>query len=148
MEMRVHISLEVSDIQKSIAFYSALFQREPSKVRADYANFRMEGPDLHLALVHVPNHKPEKVVSRHYGVELFEDDKLKSWLTSAENAGIKPRIEQNVTCCYAVANKFWAQDPDGNEWEFWVRKDEADSMTAVQPKETKASACCAPGTCC
>lgn len=148
METRVHISLEVSDIQKSIAFYSALFQREPSKVRADYANFRMEGPDLHLALVHVPNLKTEKVVSRHYGVELFSDDKLKLWLESAKRTGIKPRIEEEVTCCYAVANKFWAQDPDGNEWEFWVRKGEADSMTANQSSEAKAPACCAPGTCC
>ena len=37
-----------------------------------------------------------------------------------------PRVEEQVTCCYAVADKWWAADPDGNEWEFWVRSDEAD----------------------
>ncbi|GAA3332624.1 hypothetical protein GCM10020331_093510 [Ectobacillus funiculus] len=25
----------------------------------------------------------------------------------------------NTTCCYAVQDKFWVTDPDGNEWEFF-----------------------------
>ena len=28
--------------------------------------------------------------------------------------------EDNVTCCYAVQNKVWATDPDGNKWEVYV----------------------------
>ena len=46
--MRVHISLPVSDVPSSIGFYQRLLGREASKVRDDYANFRLDGPALHL----------------------------------------------------------------------------------------------------
>ena len=55
------------------------------------------------------------------------------------------RVEEQVTCCYAVANKFWLTDPDGHEWEFWVRTDEADSMHG-ETAETDAVGCCAPSS--
>jgi hypothetical protein len=28
----------------------------------------------------------------------------------------------NKTCCYAVQDKFWITDPDGNEWKFFYTK--------------------------
>lgn len=153
MDTRVHISLEVSDLQKSIAFYSRLFQHEPTKVRDDYANFRLETPQLHLALVHKPGRGrepgPAEGNNRHYGIELFSDDKLGSWLEKAQASDLTLRTEGNVTCCYATANKFWAQDPDGHEWEFWVRTGDADSMHSVDEQKPKQKAqCCVPGSCC
>lgn len=153
MDTRVHISLEVSDLQKSVGFYSRLFQHEPTKLRGDYANFRLDTPQLHLALVHKPGRSketgPEEGNNRHYGIELFSDDRLKSWLESAQSSGLTPRTEENVTCCYATANKFWTQDPDGHEWEFWVRSGEAESMHGISEKEKNEEAqCCVPGTCC
>lgn len=114
MDIRIHISLEVSDIESAVGIYSRLFQHEPTKVRSDYANFR---------------------------------HKLSDWLSKAEGSGLSPRIEENVTCCYATANKFWAQDPDGHEWEFWVRSGEADSMHGVEPEPREKVQCCAPGKC-
>lgn len=146
METRVHVSLEVSNLEKSIAFYSKLFQQPPTKTQADYANFRMKEPQLHLALVHSPNRLPESHSNRHYGIELFDDARLASWLQSSKSAELPLRIEENVTCCYAVANKFWARDPDGHEWEFWVRSAEADSMHGEESKNLQADAsqCCAP----
>ncbi|MEO1333969.1 MAG: VOC family protein, partial [Myxococcota bacterium] len=36
---RVHIALTVSDLDASIAFYTALFQTEPTKHRPGYAIF-------------------------------------------------------------------------------------------------------------
>lgn len=151
MDTRVHISIEVKDINQSVAFYSKLFQTAATKVRDDYANFRLETPQLHLALVHNPEREKEPGFesgnNRHFGVELFSNEKLKSWLESAQTSGLTPRIEEDVTCCYAKADKFWAQDPDGHEWEFWVRSAEAESMRDEPKSETKADACCAPSCC-
>ena len=39
MNMRVHISLPVENLETSIGFYEELFDQPPTKVRADYANF-------------------------------------------------------------------------------------------------------------
>jgi predicted enzyme related to lactoylglutathione lyase len=140
--------LEVSDLERSVDFYSKLFQREPTKVRSDYANFRMESPQLHLALVSMPGRPPEKSVSRHYGIELFTNDKLSQWLDSVQKSGLGTRVEEATTCCYAVADKFWAQDPDGHEWEFWVRHAEAGSMHEANEGGcgTEESTCCAPSS--
>lgn len=148
MQSRVHISLEVSNLEKALSFYSSLFQTEPSKREADYANFRLDNPQLHLALVLRPDRKPEpKDTNRHYGIELFENEKLSAWLKVAQQHDLSPRVEENITCCYAVGDKFWARDPDGHEWEFWVKKEDAATMHEPAPSK-KSSACCAPGTCC
>lgn len=145
MDTRVHISLEVANLDKAVSFYSRLFQREPTKRKSDYANFRMETPQLHLALVHNPERTAEPHSNRHYGIELFADDKLAAWLEAAQKSGLETRIEDQTTCCYAVADKFWAKDPDGHEWEFWVRHDEAEAMHAgTISKNESEETCCAP----
>jgi catechol 2,3-dioxygenase-like lactoylglutathione lyase family enzyme len=150
MHSRIHVSLEVSNLEESIAFYSRLFQSEPTKVRTDYSNFRLDKPGIHLALVLTPNRTPEPMVgpgsNRHFGVELFSDETLQSWLTASKSAGLPIRVEDDVTCCYARANKFWARDPDGHNWEFWVRTAEADSMHGAESENFQAteSQCCAP----
>jgi predicted RNase H-like HicB family nuclease len=47
--MKTHLSLRVSNIQKSIEFYSAFFGVAPHKVRPGYANFDLENPPLKFA---------------------------------------------------------------------------------------------------
>lgn len=152
MQSRVHVSLEVSNLDAAISFYNKLFQTEPSKRQTDYANYRLQNPQLHLALVLKPGRAPEPEGSnRHFGVELFEDEKLTSWHKAVEGSGLQTLREEKVTCCYAVGDKFWARDPDGHAWEFWIKREDASAMrdanANASPKNTKP-ACCAPGTCC
>ena len=60
----------------------------------------------------------------------------------AEHVLVPHLEEEAVTCCYAIADKFWLADPDGNAWEFWVRHDdEGETLFS----HTQASTCCAPG---
>jgi catechol-2,3-dioxygenase len=146
MKARTHINLPVSSLKASVDFYSKVFNVEPTKLRTDYANFRMEHPvALHLALVEQPDLTKktlERTNEQHFGIELFEDSELAAWKEKVKKAGILPhREEEAVTCCYAVADKFWLQDPDGNNWEFWVRHDD-EGETLFSSTET--SACCAP----
>jgi catechol 2,3-dioxygenase-like lactoylglutathione lyase family enzyme len=147
MKFRPHISLEVSDLEASIHFYQTVFGTEPTKQYADYANFRLEEPALHLALVNKPGHRPYQG-DQHFGIELFEDAQLADWKHKVVAAGLTPRIEETVTCCYAVADKFWLKDPDGNEWEFWVRHEEADRMHGADQEVGCGTegVCCAPAT--
>ena len=105
--MRIHINLSVADLDRSIAFYTRLFGTGPSKVRGDYANWRLDEPGLHLALVHDPAFTKDRS-GEHFGVELMENDALDGWRERAQAAGVTVRTEEQVTCCYAVANKFWA----------------------------------------
>ncbi|CAG0970250.1 catechol 2,3-dioxygenase [Planctomycetaceae bacterium] len=169
MKTRVHINLNVSDLDQSIAFYRKLLGAAPTKKQADYANWRLDNPALHLALVHIPKASVADKHARHFGIELFDDRELAGWKQRVEQAGLSIRTEQEVTCCYAVADKFWAADPDGNEWEFWVRHEDvpaealakagANAMHGAENAPTEEGACCgasaqenakakAAGSCC
>ncbi len=146
MKSRVHISLMVTDMEAAVGFYSRLFGAEASKRRPRYANFKLDSPALHLALIEGGS---DASPQRHYGVELFEAEHLAALQAKAAEAGLKLRIEEQISCCYAVGDKFWAEDPDGNSWEFWVRTDdEADSLAPVQAGEPQSSCCRPEPSCC
>ena len=48
--VRFHLSLNVSDLTRSVAFFRTLFELEPAKLRADYAKFEANDPPLVLSL--------------------------------------------------------------------------------------------------
>lgn len=87
MKFRPHISLDVTNLDASIRFYSAVFGIEPTKRRDDYANFRSLEPPLHLALVSHPHHQRNSSPNQHFGIELFEDSQLHVWREQVVSAG-------------------------------------------------------------
>ena len=40
----------------------------------------------------------------------------RSW----NDAGLSTHDEMQTNCCYAIQDKTWVRDPDGNEWEVFV----------------------------
>ena len=77
MSTKIHVSLEVSDLRESVTFYERLFSRKVSKLKEDYANFRMDEPGLHLALVKAPvSSGLRKGRIQHFGLELNSDEAL------------------------------------------------------------------------
>ena len=47
---RLHIHLNVRDIDQSVRFYSALFGAEPVKLEPDYAKWMLEDPRVNFAI--------------------------------------------------------------------------------------------------
>lgn len=43
---RFHVHVHVDDLQKNIAFYSAMFDAPPTKIEGDYAKWMLEGVRL------------------------------------------------------------------------------------------------------
>src|SRR5438270_9392056 len=114
-----HISLNVSDLAKSVAFFRTLLGVEPAKLRADYAKFEPDSPPLVLSL------EPAKEVGRggalnHAGFRLPDAKSLVAMQERLERAGMPTKREDGVECCYAKQTKFWAHDPDGNLWEVYT----------------------------
>ena len=138
--MRVHISLPVTDLARSQAFYSSMFGTPATKVKPDYLNFRLDEPAIHLSLIQNEAAVPHP--HQHYGIELPDAESFSRWEqrgARVEDArAIDP--EPNAECCYARANKLWLTDPDGHRWELWHRTGEFDSM-GKEP-EGPRSACC------
>ena len=143
--MRVHISLNVQSLSNSQAFYVALFGHQASKQKPGYANFRLDEPPIHLALVEGKNEAGGGV--SHLGIELPDQETLNAWRSRLETAGAPLSVEDMAQCCYASADKLWLQDPDGYRWEVWVRTGEFESMGEVKITEivncSDESPCCA-----
>jgi catechol-2,3-dioxygenase len=136
--MRIHVSLPVRDLEHSIGFYQKLFGRPVSKREPGYANFRLDEPPIHLALVQeLDEPDADRTGASHYGIEVASREELARWRSRLEEAGLVGR-EENETCCYAVADKVWVSDPDGREWEVWVRLADASTM------RSSTTTCCAP----
>lgn len=140
MSLRVHVSVPVSNLEQSIAFYRGLFGTEPSKVRDDYANFRLNEPPIHLALVASGEDATPPGGVHHHGFEVETSEALAAWRARLDDHKVEYRVEDAKVCCYALADKLWVSDPDGNPWELWVRTGDAATMLDTASEEV----CCAP----
>lgn len=138
--IRVHVSLDVQSIDRSIAFYDKLFGERPSKVRPAYANFRLDSPPVHLALQE-GRHSSGGGVS-HLGFELPDHEQLAKWQSRFEASGIDFAPENEAKCCYAKSDKLWVTDPDGYRWEVWVRTGEHEAMGQTRAEVNQSTAPC------
>src|SRR5262247_898695 len=120
--IKFHISLNASNLDRSIAFYRALFGTEPAKVREDYAKFELAEPPLVLSLI--PGGVGGNV--NHAGLRVRTSDELVDIQRRLETAGIVSQREEGVECCYARQTKFWVSDPDRMLWEVYVFHEDID----------------------
>ena len=132
---RIHISLHVGDLKGSIEFYRLLFGREPSKVRERYAKFEPLNPSLNLALNEISESKPQSEGLSHFGIEVDSTEAVMECAKKFERSGLQVQAQKQVTCCYAVQDKFWVNDPDGNAWEVFVVTQKDASVCCGEQKE-------------
>src|SRR5215213_3786603 len=132
--VRFHISLNVADLTKSVAFFRTLFGAEPAKVRPDYAKFEPADPPLVLSL------EPAREVAKggalnHLGFRMPDAKSLVAMQERLERAGLRTNREEGVECCYARQTKFWVHDPDGNLWEVYTFEGDIEHRGAGQARE-------------
>jgi catechol 2,3-dioxygenase-like lactoylglutathione lyase family enzyme len=138
---RMHVSLYVANVQKSIEFYTRFFGEEPVKVKQDYAKYVLENPSLIISFVE----NKERVQSNfgHLGfqVETPEDLNIKLW--EAKKKNLVSKEETGTNCCYAKQDKFWVTDPDGVQWEVYYFHEDAE-FNDPKYEMSEATACCSP----
>ncbi|MDQ1559218.1 MAG: hypothetical protein QOD32_2278 [Pyrinomonadaceae bacterium] len=132
--LKAHLALNVRSVERSLEFYKKMLGIEPLKVRPGYAKFDVQNPPLNLTLNEVPF--AERGALSHLGIQLATTEDVLSLRRNWLDAGLETRDEMGTNCCYALQNKTWVQDPDGNEWEAFV---------VLEDNLPTTSACCAPG---
>lgn len=140
---RIHIALAVKDLAKSVEFYRLLFGLGPTKTRLGYAKFEVADPAVNLSLNEVAGETAPSNVVAHFGIQVKGTDIVEELGSVFTVAGLPTRAEENVTCCYAVQDKVWVTDPDGNKWEVFVVLDNDGAH-----HESSAEPCCNPKQCC
>jgi catechol 2,3-dioxygenase-like lactoylglutathione lyase family enzyme len=130
---KTHISLNVRDIERSVAFYEAFFGATAHKRRPGYANFNLSAPPLKLALQEAETNEERRFGSlSHLGVEVETREAVEAFRQRLAGSGLITFDEGDTVCCYARQDKVWVTDPDGNSWEVYVLLDE---MTETEDTE-------------
>jgi catechol 2,3-dioxygenase-like lactoylglutathione lyase family enzyme len=136
---RMHVSLYVSDLQQSLRFYTDFFGVEPAKVKPKYAKYELDQPSLIISFVE----NPERVQQNfgHLGFQVETQAELNERLAKAQQKNLVDREEIGTKCCFAVQDKFWANDPDGVQWEVYYFHSDAE-FNDPHYETTDAAACC------
>ena len=139
---RFHVHVAVHDLEKSIRFYKAMFDAEPTFLRDDYAKWQLDDPRVNFAI----SQRGAKTGVDHLGIQAENAGELDGLRSQLAQADVAIQDQRNATCCYAKSDKHWTIDPQGIAWESFHTLEGAPRYgedTRVQGKEAKA-ACCAP----
>ena len=152
--LKAHLAINVSKVDQSIDFYRKLWGIEPSKVRTGYAKFDVQNPPLNFTLNEV-SFEGRGALS-HLGIQVASTEDVLAVRERWVEQGLLPRDEMQTSCCYALQDKAWVRDPDGNEWEvFAVLEDNlpqtapcecGDKVTTITEEVARqpVNSCCAP----
>jgi catechol 2,3-dioxygenase-like lactoylglutathione lyase family enzyme len=134
--MRLQLALNVDDLDTAIDFYSKMFATPPAKVREGYANFAIENPPLKLVLFEGAG---ESGSINHLGVEVESADEVTAAEARLSDDGIETTGVDDTVCCFAEKTETWVHAPDGNRWEWYVKRADAEQLdhTVVAP-----TSCC------
>lgn len=116
--LKAHLALNVHNVERSIEFYQKMLGIEPSKVRTGYAKFDVRNPPLNLTLNE--NKFGERGALSHLGIQVSSTNDVLAMREQWIAAGLLTTDEMQTSCCYALQDKTWVKDPDGNEWEVFV----------------------------
>ena len=136
--LRPHLALNVSDVERAIPFYAALFGTEPEKVKPGYAKFSVTEPAINFTL-----NEGERAglgAFNHAGIQVATTEDVLAAKERLVAAGLAAFDEMDTVCCYARQDKIWVRDPDGTPWEVFTTHEDTET-------ERDRSCGCADGSC-
>jgi predicted enzyme related to lactoylglutathione lyase len=138
--LRPHLALTVTDVERSIPFYEALFGTAPEKRRPGYAKFSVSEPSLKFTLTQ--GRRSELGAFNHAGIQVQTTEDVLAAKERLTSAGLAAFDEMDTTCCYARQDKIWVRDPDGTPWEVFVTHEDTEEHGAGG-RATAEAVCCA-----
>ena len=142
---RFHVHVGVTDIDRSVAFYSSLFGAEPAVVKPDYAKWMLDDPRINFAISMREN--AAKGIE-HVGLQVKDKAELAE-VYGRLAAADRPVLEEGeTTCCYAKSEKSWIADPDGVVWEAFLTEGDSTTYGGSPDLSQLASDTAADGACC
>lgn len=139
--MRLQLALNVDNLDEAIEFYSKMFATAPAKVKPGYANFAVADPPLKLVLFERGGASGS---INHLGVETESSAEVVAAENRLRSSGLETTGVDDTLCCYAEKTETWVHAPDGNRWEWYVKKGDSDQAENVVLSATPSnpSGCC------
>ena len=116
---RLQLALNVDDLDAAIDFYTRMFGVGPVKVKPGYANFAIASPPLKLVLF---SGVGEPGTINHLGVEVGTADEVAAAEARLRDEGLETTGTVETACCFAAKTETWLEAPDGQRWEWYVKR--------------------------
>ena len=143
---RLHVHVSVEEIEKAIAFYSALFAAKPSVAKSDYAKWMLDDPCVNFAI----SMRGNAPGVDHLGLQVEDRNELHEVYGRLRQAGGSVLDVGATTCCYAQSEKSWIDDPAGIAWETFLTTGESthygDGTGERGARIAHEKVCCEPQT--
>ncbi len=141
--MRLQLALNVDNLDDAIDFYTKMFATPPAKVKPGYANFAIADPPLKLVLFEGAG--PSGSIN-HLGVETETSGEVLAAESRLAESGLETTGVDETICCYAEKTETWVHAPDGNKWEWYVKKADAEQLQniVISGANAEGGGCCAP----
>lgn len=136
---RLHLHVSVPDIDQAIAFYSTLFNAQPSVTKDDYAKWMLDDPRVNLAI----SSRARGMGIDHVGIQVDSANELAELSSRLKAAGNVTFDQAATTCCYANSDKSWVADTAGVRWETFFTHGEATAYGEDEAIPEADGACCA-----
>ena len=132
-----HLSLDVPDLDRAVAFYSELFGEQPAKRKPGYAKFELADPPVALAL------QAGRPALSHLGIRVDSTAEVEAAGARLKRSQLVTLEERDTACCYARQDKVWVADPAGNRWEVYTVLEDIEDDYGHAASQSEA-ACCTP----
>ena len=142
---RLHVHVAVSDLQRSVGFYSALFAAQPTVLKSDYAKWMLEDPRVNFVI----STRGGEPGLDHLGIQVESQEELHEVFGRMRQAGGNIIEQGQTACCYAKSEKSWIDDPAGISWETFhttgesITYGDGTGERDARVAHEKQSACCA-----
>lgn len=135
---RFHVHAHVENLDASVAFYTKLFDAQPTRIEIDYAKWMLEDPRINFAI----STRGGKPGVDHLGFQTDNADELADLKARAQAADMTLLDAGETSCCYARSNKHWITDPQGIAWEHFHTLDDIPVYSAKARSAQEGGACC------
>ena len=111
-------------------------------MRTGYAKFDVVNPPLNFTLRQ--GAEAGRSALSHLGIQVASTADVRAMRQKWMERGLLPGEEMKTECCYALQDKAWVRDPDGNDWEVFVVLEDNLPEKQVVEKSCCGTECCAP----
>lgn len=138
---RLHVGLQVEDLEASVRFYGTLFGAEPTVLKDDYAKWMLDDPRVNFSISTRADN------DTHMGIQVDNEAELTEVVDRLKQARLGVRETPGVTCCYARSDKAWSVDPQGLLWETFLTRGAAtvygeETLTEDDVETLRSPGCC------
>ena len=129
--LKAHLAINVRNVEAEHRVLQEDARHRAEQGAQGVREVRRQNPPLNFTLNRCAF--GERGALSHLGIQVASTEDVLAVRGRWKEAGLVTRDEMQTNCCYALQDKAWVRDPDGNEWEVFV---------VLEDNLAETSACC------